>query len=366
MAKVGEGDARWLVQDRVDGKNVGNWHWTEKSLFPWAKEQLETTFKGYVIFEDAKTKVWFESVDNFKGDMFVNNRKGKTLYIWDVNLYLRWKAIVRGEVDGKIDETGVAVEHEAGGKVECTDITVTDDDFDTKYTIDTGDNAQGRTLLAIVKQKAVAIVQKEFKAMTTLMAQLHSAANTAPAAGSSTSSSGASTPATSSTPKPVATSPAPSSSSSSTSSSTTTTTASGQTISVKTISQTVKFETTAQSLFETLLDTQRVSAFTGSPAQISNTKGSEFKMFGGSVTGTLDEVTANTKLVQTWRFASWPQGHSSIVTLDFQDKGNNKVLLKLTQTGVPEADFDRTRFGWEEHFWRRIKGVFGWNYKIKN
>ena len=27
MAKWGEGDPRWIVEDRTDGKNVNNWHW---------------------------------------------------------------------------------------------------------------------------------------------------------------------------------------------------------------------------------------------------------------------------------------------------------------------------------------------------
>lgn len=27
MAKYGEGDARWIVEERKDGTNVNNWHW---------------------------------------------------------------------------------------------------------------------------------------------------------------------------------------------------------------------------------------------------------------------------------------------------------------------------------------------------
>jgi hypothetical protein len=27
MAKVGEGDPRWLVENRPDGRNVLGWHW---------------------------------------------------------------------------------------------------------------------------------------------------------------------------------------------------------------------------------------------------------------------------------------------------------------------------------------------------
>lgn len=29
MAKWGEGDPRWIVEERPDGTNVNNWHWYE-------------------------------------------------------------------------------------------------------------------------------------------------------------------------------------------------------------------------------------------------------------------------------------------------------------------------------------------------
>ena len=28
MAKVGEGDERWIVKEREDGKNCNGWHWS--------------------------------------------------------------------------------------------------------------------------------------------------------------------------------------------------------------------------------------------------------------------------------------------------------------------------------------------------
>lgn len=100
---------RWLVQERADGRNVGNWHWyvaleivpsckhllgvrgkalspflltniccllfrTEKSLFPWAKQQMEETFADYTILEDDTKRVWFAGVDTFKVSIFPNFR----------------------------------------------------------------------------------------------------------------------------------------------------------------------------------------------------------------------------------------------------------------------------------------------------
>ena len=40
MAKVGEGDPRWLVSDRTDGRNVNGWHWEEKNALAWSKKRI--------------------------------------------------------------------------------------------------------------------------------------------------------------------------------------------------------------------------------------------------------------------------------------------------------------------------------------
>ncbi len=41
MAKVGEGDARWIVEERADGANVNAWHWAERDVLPWAQRRLQ-------------------------------------------------------------------------------------------------------------------------------------------------------------------------------------------------------------------------------------------------------------------------------------------------------------------------------------
>jgi len=49
MAKYGEGDSRWIVEDRSDGANVHNWHWSEKDCMPWAKTRLAELFQGCTV-----------------------------------------------------------------------------------------------------------------------------------------------------------------------------------------------------------------------------------------------------------------------------------------------------------------------------
>mmetsp|Transcript_12156 Transcript_12156/g.30794 ORF Transcript_12156/g.30794 Transcript_12156/m.30794 type:complete len:116 (-) Transcript_12156:1229-1576(-) len=40
MALKGEGDPRWIVEEREDGKNLNAWHWEERNLLPWIKSRL--------------------------------------------------------------------------------------------------------------------------------------------------------------------------------------------------------------------------------------------------------------------------------------------------------------------------------------
>ena len=41
MAKWGEGDPRWIVEERPDATNVNNWHWTEKNADQWSKAKIK-------------------------------------------------------------------------------------------------------------------------------------------------------------------------------------------------------------------------------------------------------------------------------------------------------------------------------------
>ena len=48
MAKWGEGDPRWIVEERPDATNVNNWHWTEKNADAWSKAKIKVAEIVYV------------------------------------------------------------------------------------------------------------------------------------------------------------------------------------------------------------------------------------------------------------------------------------------------------------------------------
>ena len=58
MAKLGEGDDRWIVKERDDGKNCNNWHWSETNLTEWSKERLTELLVGIVAMEEGSSSGW--------------------------------------------------------------------------------------------------------------------------------------------------------------------------------------------------------------------------------------------------------------------------------------------------------------------
>ena len=63
MAKWGEGDPRWIVEERPDATNVNNWHWTEKNADSWSKKKLEELFVNQVIESPSVGSVVIEELE---------------------------------------------------------------------------------------------------------------------------------------------------------------------------------------------------------------------------------------------------------------------------------------------------------------
>ncbi|QQP58081.1 Activator of 90 kDa heat shock protein ATPase -like protein 1 [Caligus rogercresseyi] len=79
MAKWGEGDPRWIVEERPDATNVNNWHWTEKNADSWSKGKLESLFKGLRVEEPSLGVATITEIESLEGEARVNNRKSKLI-----------------------------------------------------------------------------------------------------------------------------------------------------------------------------------------------------------------------------------------------------------------------------------------------
>jgi activator of HSP90 ATPase len=122
----------------------------------------------------------------------------------------------------------------------------------------------------------------------------------------------------------------------------------------KTIRQSVTFKASAHEVYEALMDSKKHSAFTGSEVQMSTKVGSEFSVYGGDIQGYNLELVPDKKIVQSWRYSDWPQGHYSKATFSLKEVSGG-TRLTFTQTGVPEEFYDDIAQGWRDYYWEPMK-----------
>lgn len=95
MAKWGEGDPRWIVEERPDATNVNNWHWTEKNAGPWSKDRLKELLENFDLSKDnIECKV--TELNKINGEASANNRKGKLIFFYEWDLKLDWEGRLPG------------------------------------------------------------------------------------------------------------------------------------------------------------------------------------------------------------------------------------------------------------------------------
>lgn len=106
MAEWGKGDERWIVQDREDGVNVNQWHWSEKDCLQWSRDRLKHLFENCTLVDAPGLTGSVTSVDSVEGEAFLNVRKKKLIPSYELSVKLSFKADVDGEaVHGQVCTT---------------------------------------------------------------------------------------------------------------------------------------------------------------------------------------------------------------------------------------------------------------------
>ncbi|XP_034383318.1 activator of 90 kDa heat shock protein ATPase homolog 1a isoform X2 [Cyclopterus lumpus] len=121
MAKWGEGDPRWIVEQRVDGTNVNNWHWTERDVSSWSSVLLRELLLG-VSLEGPEGVVQLTEVTKVEGESSINNRRGKLFFFYEWQLRASWLGTTSGGVKfrGTVDVSNLSDEND----MEDLDISV--------------------------------------------------------------------------------------------------------------------------------------------------------------------------------------------------------------------------------------------------
>lgn len=292
MAKIGEGDKRWIVQDRPDGTNVHNWHWSETDCLGWARTFLSNLLADKSILSgEGNLHIKTKKLDKLDGEAYVNIRKGKIIPGYELSLVLSYEAEAR-------DSDGVTVLLTTDGTVELPYIADENADEDPEVRVRVRDEGEiGRRLKDAFVAKGKPFVLEKVREFVDAMAK----------GGPCREELEVKT----AVKKPNA---------------------NAESVVVKeekkkeevkkkekkkegfkTITMTEKFSCSAKHLYEILMDENRWKGFTQSNARISKEVGGEFSIFDGSVSGRNVELQEGKLIVQNWRFGSWPDGIMSTV-----------------------------------------------------
>lgn len=154
MAKVGEGDERWIVKERADGHNCNNWHWTTKDVSGHTKKVLGQKLKEIEFPAGGLLAHCRIRSAEVKGDCSVNNRKGRTFLIYEFEVKIKWEGETR-------DEAGAVLETTKGSMrlpdVSATEIDDPEVEFESK--------SRGSALSEAMRKQGVALVKASVKAI---------------------------------------------------------------------------------------------------------------------------------------------------------------------------------------------------------
>lgn len=342
--------------------NPNNWHWVDKNCLLWSKDYFKKHLVGLKASNDSKSAE-ISSVSSVEGDCEVSQRKGKVISLFDMKLVLQFSGSVDGEdVGGSITIPELAYDTEPdeiqfsvslynensskdairpliksdllpqlrlilGGfgkvliEVHSSDIQLESDKVNSVFT-KANQEAQKREEAKVAASKAPSAA-----------APASTAASTSAKSGSSASGSGSGSSSKSSVPK----------------------------YNTSTLHLEPSFNTTAEQLYITLLDPQRVAAWTRSPPLIEPlpaSTGSVMKLFGGSITSKISKLVENEQIVQDWRLEDWKDGHYAKLSITLnQGSGETKMVVKFD--GIPIGEEDRVRGNFEDYYIRSIKLTFG-------
>ncbi|KAK1427140.1 hypothetical protein QVD17_15823 [Tagetes erecta] len=343
MAKYGEGDKRWIVEDRPDGANVHNWHWAETDCLEWSKNLLIKLLENQTILAgEGNLFIKTKKVEKVEGEAYVNVRKGKIIPGYELNVNISWEGEAK-DADGK----SLLI---ADGVVEIPYISDENADEDPDVRVIVKDEGPiGRRLKDAFMAKGKDFVLKQVRVYVDAMANGGPAKDELEVKKVNPKAAGAAAV------PPVA--------------------APVKKVEVKkekkkegfkTIKLSEKFSCRAMNMYEILMDENRWKGFTQSNAKISKEIGGEISIFDGSVTGTNVELQEGKLIVQKWRFGSWPDGIYSTVRLVLEEPEPGVTVVNLTQTDVPEEDrygnstvVENTERGWRDLIFHKIRAVFG-------
>lgn len=334
--------------------NPNNWHWVDKNCLQWSREYFDQVLKGLEANGDGvSTEVTL--VNQVDGDVDVSQRKGKVISLFNLKLTVGFTA---SDKDG--DCQGTITIPELAYDTEADDIQF---DINIHNELSATERFRGavKKLLVPALRRVLARFGKDLILANAGDIQLdpnqvssqYTKANQALVAAAL-----AGTGAPAGTGALVTATPASAGSAASSAGALLLT---SKVLNTASVYLEPEFNTTAEQLYITLTDRDRVVAWARLTPEMPAYPvpvGLEFSLFGGAVLGKFIKLDPHHEIQQLWRLSDWKPGHYA--TLDIrlsQGLLGTNMLVKFT--GVPIGEEDRVRANFEEYYVRSIKLTFG-------
>uniref|UniRef100_A0A069DS64 Putative activator of 90 kDa heat shock protein atpase log 1-like isoform 2 n=1 Tax=Panstrongylus megistus TaxID=65343 RepID=A0A069DS64_9HEMI len=343
MARWGEGDPRWIVEERPDATNVNNWHWTEKNACSWSQDKLKELLVGLRLESDL-ADCHLSEMEKLEGEAVANNRKGKLIFFYEWDITLSWKGRLKGGTqasEGKIHIPNLSEEND----ISEVEVTVTLKESST----------EGEIIKDFLHNCGSEKIREKLKLYVVMLKEEFSKGMILPKKGAEENHETKDQQITNLTSgfsakiqmNQVSKSP--------------TNNKDSKTIDVTSLKVSQNFQCKGEDFYRAMTTPEMVSAFTNGPCKLEPKKGGHFELFGGNILGEFVELVPDKKIVQRWRLKGWPAEHYSTVTMDI-DQQEDHTVVRISQTGIPKSDVDGTRENWGRYYWDAIKRTFGWGY----
>ncbi|EUB59063.1 Activator of 90 kDa heat shock protein ATPase -like protein 1 [Echinococcus granulosus] len=358
MAKWGEGDPRWIVEERADAKNVNNWHWIEKKATQWSIDKIKALLTGFTIDTDKCKKVvigyaldYLEivKVNKCEGEAAANNRKAKLIIFYEWAIEMEWKGHKKSvESPSKVCGT-IAVNNLS------EEYSPEEWDFDVSCQSTKPDANEVKEFL---RTEGVCYLRKQLQIYITDLKHEYGKDLILP----TKDKQGSSDLILKQTPNNKAPVDALWNSDISSTKKHVTSGEAGTQDTVQ-ISLQEDFMCTPEDLYKVFITEELTKLFTRGNAIVQSTPGGKYAIFDGNVSGSFIDLEPNKMISMSWRKDNWPENHHSTVRMDLEqiDTGTR---LKLTQTNVPASDEEGTQSGWQTHYFMPIQQTFGFGGKI--
>lgn len=308
--------------------NPNNWHWVDKNCLGWARTYFNENLIGMKA-ESGDTSAEITGVRSCDGDVDVNQRKGKVISLFDINMILEYS----GKTKDDEDVTGL---------ITIPEISYDSDEDDYEFTISINSETSTKEPVKVLIRKE--LVPKLRAALTKFGPDLIEAH------GKDIQHEGQDFKEKNELPPP-SNKPA----NEETESSKVVGTAAYNTTTLK---LEPVFSAPADQLYDAFLKPEMVAAWSRSKPDISPEVGKQYSLFNGNVSGKIESLTPGKNIKMTWRLRDWKAGHYATMNLDFI-QGAGETTIKVNWTGIPVGQEEIVQNNFEEYYVKSIKLTFG-------